>query len=202
MGMAKSKWFVPAIVVGVILLLVALLSGSYNGLITSRENVKRSLGDLQSAYQRRSDLIPNLVNTVKGSSSFEQQTLTDVVNARAKATGITIDPANTSPEQLKAYVDAQNGVTGSLSKLLAVVESYPDIKSTQGYQELRVQLEGTENRINVARTDYNKVAQEYNTKIQRFPTNILAGIFGFKDYAYFEASAGAETVPTVNFGTN
>ncbi len=195
----KNKWTIPGIIVAAVVIIGGLIASSYNGLVTSRETVKKSFGDVQSAYQRRNDLVPNLVNIVKGSSSFEQDTLTAVVEARAKATSITVDPTTATPEQLNAFANAQNGVASSLGKLLAVVENYPDIKSTQAYQDLMVQLEGTENRINVTRNDFNKAAQDYNTKRQRFPTSLVAGMFGFKEYNYFQASTGAETAPTISF---
>nr|HPQ82151.1 LemA family protein [Candidatus Saccharimonas sp.] len=161
--------------------------------------VVTSFGNLQTQYQRRADLIPNLVNTVKGSSNFEQETLNQVVSARAKATGISVDASTATPEQMQSYIDAQNGVTSSLSKLLAVVESYPDIKSTAAYQDLMSQLEGTENRIQVARSDFNNTARPYNARLQTFPTNLIAGLFGFTQRPYFQADAGSEAAPTVQF---
>ncbi len=198
--MKQSKWLVPGIVVAVVLVLGMIFMGTYNGLVGQRESVKKSLGDLQSAYQRRNDLIPNLVNTVKGSGKFEQDTLTQVTEARAKATSTTIDVNNATPEQIQAYQNAQAGAGSALGRLLAVAEAYPDIKSTEAYLGLMNQLEGTENRINQARNDYNTVAQPYNARIQTFPTNIFAGLFGFKEYGYFKADAGAEKAPTVDFG--
>jgi LemA protein len=196
----KSKWFIPGIVVGIIVILVALFSGTYNGLVGQREKVRTSFSNLESQYQRRTDLVGNLVNTVKGSSAFEQDTLTKVTEARANVAGIKIDN-NTSQEKLQAYVDAQNQMTGALSRLIAVAENYPDIKSTAAYQDLMSQLEGTENRIQVARSDYNEVARPYNTRLQTFPTMLIAGILGFEKSPYFQASTGAETVPKVDFST-
>ncbi len=197
----KNKWTVPVVVGAIVLVLVMIFGGTYNGLISSREGVNKASADLQSAYQRRSDLIPNLVNTVKGSSTFEQDTLTKVVDARSKATQVTL-PANATPEQLKAFQDAQSGLSSSLSRLIAVAENYPDLKSTQAYQDLMVQLEGTENRINTSRNDYNNVVKDHNVKVQSFPTNIAAGMFGFKTAPLFQGDAGVEKAPTVKFDTN
>ncbi len=197
----KSKWLIPGSLVGALLLVVATLGGTYNGLVAQREKVVAAFGNVETQYQRRSDLIPNLVSTVKGSSAFEQDTLNQVVSARAKATGISIDASNATPEQMQAYIDAQNGVSSSLSKLLVVVESYPDLKSTAAYQELMSQLEGTENRIQVARSDFNNIAQPYNARVQTFPTNIIAGMFGFSQRPYFKAADGASNAPTVDFGS-
>ncbi|MCA0228093.1 LemA family protein [Patescibacteria group bacterium] len=195
----KSKWLVPGIIVAVIAVLGLWIGGTYNSLVQQRETVVTSFGNLQTQYQRRADLIPNLVNTVKGSSNFEQETLNQVVSARAKATGISVDASTATPEQMQSYIDAQNGVTSSLSKLLAVVESYPDIKSTAAYQDLMSQLEGTENRIQVARSDFNNTARPYNARLQTFPTNLIAGLFGFTQRPYFQAVAGSEAAPTVQF---
>jgi LemA protein len=197
----KSKWLVPGIIVGIIVILVALFSGTYNSLVGQREKVRTSFSNLESQYQRRTDLVGNLVNTVKGSSAFEQETLTKVTEARANVAGIKIDN-NTSQEKLQAYVDAQNQMTGALSRLIAVAESYPDIKSTAAYQDLMSQLEGTENRIQVVRSDYNEVVRPYNTRLQTFPTMLIAGILGFEQSPYFQASTGAETAPKVDFSTN
>lgn len=194
-----GKWTIPAALVGVVLLLAMVLGGVYNGLVASRESVNKASGDLQSAYQRRSDLIPNLVNVVKGSADFEQSTLTDVVEARSKATSVQL-PDNATPEQIKAFQDAQGELSGALSRLLVTVEAYPDIKSTQAFLSLQDQLEGTENRINIARNDFNNVVRPYNQKVQTFPTNLVAGMFGFKVTPYFEADDGADKAPTVDFG--
>lgn len=194
-----GKWTIPAVLVGVVLLLAMVLGGVYNGLVASRESVNKASGDLQSAYQRRSDLIPNLVNVVKGSAGFEQSTLTDVVEARSKATSVQL-PDNATPEQIKAFQDAQGELSGALSRLLVTVEAYPDIKSTQAFLSLQDQLEGTENRINIARNDFNNVVRPYNQKVQTFPTNLVAGMFGFKVTPYFEADDGADKAPTVDFG--
>ncbi len=198
----KNKWMVPAIVIGLIVLIGAWFGGTYNGLVGEREKVTASFSNVQTQYQRRADLIPNLVNTVKGSSQFEQSTLTQVVDARSKATSVTIDASKATPEQMQSYIDAQNGVTSSLSRLIAVAENYPDLKASAAYQDLMSQLEGTENRIQVARSDFNEVARPYNARIQTFPTNLIAGMLGFTQRPYFEATAGSDKAPTVDFGTS
>lgn len=194
-----GKWTVPAIIIGAVLIIAAVLGGTYNSLVAGRENVNKTSGNLQSTYQMRTDLIPNLVNTVKGSANFEQETLTQVIEARSKATQVTL-PANATPEQIKAYQDAQNGVTSSLGRLLAVAENYPDLKTTTAFQGLMDSLAGTEARINTARKDYNEAVQPFNQKVQTFPTNIIAGMMGFRTLPYFEADANATKAPNVNFG--
>jgi LemA protein len=195
----KSKWLIPGIIIGAILLLAMIVVGGYNGLVGQRESVNKTFANLQAQYQRRADLVPNLVNTVKGAANFEKTTLTDVTNARAKATSITIDPSNATPEQLAQYQQAQGQLSQALGKLLAVTENYPDLKATAAFQDLQTQLEGTENRITVARKDYNDVAASYNARVQTFPTSLTASIFGFKTFPYFQADAGSDKAPTVDF---
>jgi len=163
------------------------------------QNVKGKWGNVQSEYQRRSDLIPNLVNTVKGAANFEQETLTKVIEARAKATQTTIDPANLTPENIAKFQQAQGELSSSLSRLLVTIERYPDLKANANYQNLQAQLEGTENRIKVSRNDFNTSVQEFNTTVKSFPNNIFAGIFNFKEKGYFAADAGSEKAPTVDF---
>lgn len=198
----NKTWMIVLGVLGALFVLVVLpVLGSYNGLVTDREAVRGQINNLQSQYQRRSDLVPQLVNTVKGSANFEQATLTQVVEARAKATSVKIDAANATPEQLQQYQSAQGELSSALSRLLVSVEAYPDIKSTAAFQDLMSQLEGTENRIQVARNDYGKTVQGYNAKIQRFPTNITAALFGFTQFPYFSADSGAQNAPKVDFGT-
>lgn len=196
----KKKFGVIGVIAIVVLLIGALLIGTYNGLVGEREKVTKAFSDVKVQYQRRADLVDNLVNTVKGSANFEQTTLTNVTEARAKVGKMTID-ASSSQEQIKQYVEAQNQMTGSLSRLIAVAENYPDLKTTAAFRDLMVQLEGTENRIAVARSDYNEIARPYNTRVQTFPTSIVAGIFGFSKQAYFESASGTENAPKVNFGT-
>lgn len=195
----NKKWTVPAIIVGVILAVLLAIGASYNSLVNQRENVKRSFANVQTQYQRRSDLVPNLVNTVKGAANFEQTTLNQVVAARAKATSIQIDPSKATPAQLQQYQNAQGELSQALSRLLVVVENYPDIKSVAAFQDLQAQLEGTENRIAVARKDFNDQAAGYNAHIQRFPATVTAKVFGFNSFPYFQADQGAQTAPTVNF---
>jgi LemA protein len=195
----NRKWLIPGIIIGIIVLIVAVLVSGYNGLVGQRENVNKSFADLQSQYQRRADLVPNLVSTVKGAANFEQETLTNVTEARARATSINIDPSTASPEQIAQYQQSQGELSQALGRLLAVTENYPELRAVAGFQDLQVQLEGTENRIAVARNDFNGVASGYNARIQTFPTNITAGIFGFDRFTYFEAEDGVENAPDVNF---
>ena len=174
----------------------------YNGLVKSQESVETAWAQVENVYQRRADLIPNLVETVKGDAKHEQETLEGVIEARANATKVTIDPSNMTPEDLKKYQEAQGEVTNALSRLIAVSESYPDLKANQNFLELQNQLEGTENRITVERNKFNEVAREYNTKRRTFPTNIIAGIFNFGEKPYFQAQEGADKAPKVDFGTS
>jgi LemA protein len=179
--------------------LVLICIGSYNGLVGSRESVNKAWANVETSYQRRADLIPNLVNTVKGAADFEKSTLTAVMEARSKATSIQIDPNNITPEKLQEYQAAQAQVGGALSRLLAVAENYPQLKAVESFNQLQAQLEGTENRINEARRQYNEAAQEYNTSRSKFPRVIMASLFGFKERPYFEADKGSEKAPTVKF---
>lgn len=187
------------ITIGIIAIAVMWCISGYNGLVSMDEGVQNKWADVETQYQRRADLIPNLVNTVKGYAAHEKETLESVVKARSEATSVKIDPSNMTAEQMAQYQNAQNGVTSALSKLLLVVEKYPDLKANQNFQELQSQLEGTENRIAVARRDYNAVAKEYNTTVRKFPKNILAGMFGFEKKEYFEAQEGSEAAPEVKF---
>ena len=174
----------------------------YNGLVKSQQSVESQWGNVENVYQRRADLIPNLVETVKGYAKHEQETLEGVIEARANATKVTIDPTNMTPEDLQKYQAAQGDVTSALSKLIAVAEAYPDLKANQNFLELQSQLEGTENRITVERNKFNEVAKEYNTKRRTFPTNIIASIFNFGEKPYFKAQEGADVAPKVDFGTS
>ena len=187
------------IVVAVVAIVVIWCITGYNSLVGMDENVSNQWANVETQYQRRSDLIPNLVNTVKGYATHEQETLEGVVEARSKATQIKVDPQNLTPEKLAEYQQAQGQLATALGKLLAITENYPDLKANQNFQELQAQLEGTENRITVARKNFNDAAREFNTSIRRFPKNILAGLFGFDKRTYFEAQEGAETAPSVEF---
>ena len=188
------------IILGVAIAIIVLWGvTSYNGLVSTDEKVSNEWANVETQYQRPADLIPNLVNTVKGYASHENETLKGVVQARSQATQIKVDPNDLTPEKLAEYQKAQGAVTSALGKLLAITENYPDLKANQNFLELQAQLEGTENRINVARKNFNDAAKNYNVGIRRFPKNILAGIFGFSKRAYFEAAAGTENVPKVEF---
>ena len=173
--------------------------GGYNSLVKMDENVSGQWSNVETQYQRRADLIPNLVSTVKGYAAHERETLEGVVEARSRATQLTVGAGDLTPERLAEYQRAQGAVTSALGRLLAITENYPELKANQNFLELQAQLEGTENRINVARTNFNNAAREYNQTIRRFPTNILAGLFGFDRRAYFEAAEGAAQAPKVEF---
>ena len=175
------------------------IKGAYNKMVTEDENVQAAWSQVENVYQRRADLIPNLVATVKGYAAHEAQTLENVVAARAKATQVTVDPADLTPEALAKYNAAQGELSAALGKLLMITESYPDLKANQNFLELQAQLEGTENRITTERMKFNETAKGYNTLIRTFPNNILASVFNFEKKGYFEAQAGAETAPKVEF---
>lgn len=196
MDMKKSTII---ILIAVVAMICGWGAGAYNGLVTAEENVNNQWSNVETQYQRRADLIPNLVNTVKGYATHERETLEGVMEARSKATQITIDPSNLTAEKLQEYQQAQGAVASALGRLIAVSEQYPDLKANQNFLELQAQLEGTENRINVARKNFNDAAQEFNTSIRRFPKSIVAGIFGFERRAYFEAADGADKAPEVQF---
>ncbi|MGD8428563.1 MAG: LemA family protein [Balneolaceae bacterium] len=185
---------------GVIVLLVIFGINSYNGLVQKQQNVNQSWAQVENQYQRRSDLIPNLVNTVKGAANFEQQTLTNVIEARSKATSIQVSASDlNNPQKLQQFQQAQQQLSGALSRLMVTVERYPELKANQNFRDLQVQLEGTENRITTERQRFNESVQNYNTAIKKFPTNLFAGLFGFNDKAYFQAEEGAQQAPEVNF---
>lgn len=172
---------------------------TYNGLVSKDETVNNAWANVQSAYQRRADLIPNLVNTVKGAADFEKSTLTAVIEARSKATSIQLKPDDLTPENMQKFQAAQDQLSGTLSRLLVSVEQYPQLKANQNFLQLQAQLEGTENRIKVERDRFNEVVKEYNQSARTFPSNIFAGMFGFAQKGYFEASQAAQTAPTVKF---
>ena len=179
--------------------LTSLSSCSYNSLVDLDEGVSQSWANVETAYQRRADLIPNLVETVKGAADFERSTLESVINARAKATSIEIDPSNITPEQFAQFQEAQSEVSSALNRLLVTVERYPELKANENFVKLQDQLESTENQILTARTRFNEAVQGYNGKVRRFPSNITANIFGFDQKPYFEAEKGAEKAPEVEF---
>ena len=191
------------IVLGIVVILLVIIGGcgvsSYNSIVDMDESVSKSWSNVENQYQRRSDLIPNLVNTVKGYASHEKSTLEEVVAARSKATQMTIDPANLTPENLQKYQKAQGEIGAALGRLLAITENYPDLKANQNFLELQAQLEGTENRISVERNRFNEASKNYNTYIRKFPRSIIASIFGFEKRPYFEAEEGTEKAPEVKF---
>ena len=198
--MTKNKK--PFILIGIVALIILIggwLMKGYNGMVNEDENVNLQWGEVENQYQRRLDLIPNLVNVVKGYASHEKETLEGVIEARAKATQTTIDPSNMTEEQLANFQKAQDGLSGALHRLMVVVEKYPELKANENFLQLQAQLEGTENRITVARKSYNDAATIYNKLVRRFPNNMLAGIFGFSVRPQFKAQEGAESAPTVQF---
>lgn len=195
----KSRNVVIIVIVALILILGGCGCGGYNKMVSLDEEVKAKWANVQSDYQRRADLIPNLVSTVKGAANFEQETLTRVIEARASATQVKIDPENLTPENIQRYQQAQGQLSGALSRLLVVAEQYPTLQATQNFRDLQAQLEGTENRIKVSRNDFNTAVQSYNSTIRRFPNNLFAGVFGFNRKEGFAAEAGAENAPNVDF---
>lgn len=188
------------IIVGLLVLFVFWGCGQYNGLVTQDENVKKTWNYVQSQYQRRADLIPNLVNTVKGEANFERGTLNDVINARARATSMQVSPENLTPENIQRFQEAQGQLSGALSRLLVTVEQYPNLRANDAFRNLQTQLEGTENRIAVARNDFNDAVQTYNTKVRQFPVAIVAGAMGFHPRQGFTADPGSQNAPRVDFG--
>jgi LemA protein len=198
--MEMLKKFLPWIIVAVVVIgMYSWASGIYNNAVAYEQNIKESWGNVQTSYQRRNDLIGNLVNTVKGAADFEKSTLTAVIEARAKATAVTIDPKNVTPEQLTAFNSAQSGVSSSLSKLLVSVEQYPVLKANDNFKMLQDELVSTENQILTARTRFNESVKPYNNNINTFPRNILAGMYGLKEKPYFEAAVGADKPVEVKF---
>ena len=191
----KKTWIII-----IVLVIIALFSvSSYNSLVSSEENVENAWSNVENQYQRRSDLIPNLVNTVKGYADHEKETLEAVISARAKATQTTIDPSNLTAESMKEYQKVQGEIGNAIGRLLVSVERYPDLKANENFQALQAQLEGTENRISVERRKFNDIAKKFNTSIRRFPRNIIANLFGFEKRPYFEAQEGTEKAPEVKF---
>lgn len=192
----KKTWI---IVITVIAVIAIYFTSTYNSMVAQEEAVSTAWSNVENQYQRRSDLIPNLVNTVKGYATHEKETFDAVVSARAKATQTTVSIDDLTPEKMQAYQRAQGEVGSALSRLLAVTENYPELKANENFKELQVQLEGTENRISVERRNFNKTTREYNTAIRKFPRNIVAGMFGFEKHPYFEAEEGSEKAPEVKF---
>ncbi|HVF96335.1 MAG TPA: LemA family protein [Flavisolibacter sp.] len=190
------------IVLGIVLILVFMGCGQYNGMVKEDENVKNAWGNVQSAYQRRADLIPNLVSTVQGEADFERGTLNDVINARANATAVRVDPTELTPEQLQKFQAAQGQLSQALGRLLVVTENYPNLRANDAFRNLQYELAGTENRINTERNRFNGIVNSFNTKVRSFPSNLFAGMFGFKARPPFEADAASQNAPRVNFPSN
>jgi LemA protein len=195
----NSKNLTLIVILAAVLILGGCGCGQYNGLVQQDEAVKNAWNKVQSDYQRRADLIPNLVATVKGEANFERGTLTDVINARASATQMKVDPANLTPEKIQEFQQAQGNLSQALGRLMVVTEAYPNLRANDAFRGLQAQLEGTENRIKTARNDFNDAVQQYNTQVRKFPTNIFAGMMGFKQRVGFTADAGSERAPEVKF---
>lgn len=195
-----KKALIPILIIAVVgIFIYTKAVGVYNMFVQNEETINGQWAEVETQYQRRADLIPNLVNTVKGYADFEQETLTGVIEARSKATSINLNADNLTPENIAQFQQAQDQLSGALSRLLVTVERYPDLKANQNFLELQAQLEGTENRIAVARRNFNQSVQSYNSNLRTFPNNIFAGWYGFETKGYFEAAQGAETAPTVQF---
>ncbi|MBC8490480.1 MAG: LemA family protein [Bacteroidetes bacterium] len=195
----KKSWIIIVVIVLLVILLYSSIKGTYNNMVTLDEGVTSQWAQVENVYQRRADLIPNLVATVKGYAEHEKETLEGVIEARAKATSVSIDPSKLNAASLQQFQAAQDGLSSALARLMVVVERYPDLKANQNFLELQTQLERTENRIAVERRNFNNAAQTYNTYIRKFPKNIYASIFGFEKKAYFTAQEGAEQAPEVEF---
>ncbi|WP_296701834.1 LemA family protein [Algoriphagus sp.] len=195
-----KKLLIPILILAVVgIYMYTKAVGTYNQFVQTEEQINGQWAEVQTQYQRRADLIPNLVNTVKGYADFEQETLTGVIEARSKATSVNVDANDLTPEKLAQFQQAQDQLSGALSRLLVTVERYPDLKANQNFLELQAQLEGTENRIAVARRNFNESVQAYNANLRTFPNNIFAGWYGFEAKGYFEAAAGSENAPSVQF---
>ena len=195
-----KKSIVTIVIIAVVVLAIYLwFKSGYNAMVEKQETVQAQWAQVENVYQRRADLIPNLVATVKGYAEHEQGTLTAVIEARAKATGVTIDPTNITPDQLEQFQAAQDQLSGALSRLLVSIERYPELKANENFMALQAQLEGTENRITIERQKFNETAKDYNQYIRKFPRNIIANMFDFEKVGYFKAQAGAETAPKVEF---
>ncbi len=197
--MKTKSWIIIGAIVVFIFIMYRLFAGTYNNLVSNEETVTSQWAQVQNVYQRRLDLIPNLVNTVKGYADFEKSTLTAVIEARAKATQVTVDPSKLSTENIARFQQSQGELSSALGRLMVVVEKYPELKANQNFLELQSQLEGTENRIAVERQKFNETAKIYNTYLRSFPNNIFSGMYGFEKKGYFEASSGAEKAPEVKF---
>lgn len=197
--MKNSKWTPWLVVLAVLVVIAMFMVNAYNSMVNTQETATTALADVQATYQRRADLIPNLAKTVQAYAKHEKTTLTEVINARAAATQIKLDADNLTPEKIRQYESAQGQLTQALGRLMVVAERYPDLKANQNFHSLQIQLEGTENRINEARQKYNEAVQDYNQTIRRFPNVLVAGMFGFDKMVKFEAAAGSDKAPVLNF---
>jgi LemA protein len=197
--MIDFRKYLPLILLGVGALFIFSMCGSYNTAVGKDENLKKAWSQVENQYQRRADLIPNLVETVKGYANFEQSTLTAVVEARSAASQIKIDPNDLTPENIQRFEQAQQGLGGALQRLMVLTENYPDLKANQNFMDLQKQLEGTENRVSTERKNFNEAVNDYNGYIRRFPTNLLVGLFGFSPKGYFQSAAGSDKAPAVKF---
>ena len=197
--MKNSKWTPWLVVLAVLVVIAMFMVNAYNSMVNTQETATTALADIQTTYQRRADLIPNLAKTVHAQAKHEKTTLTEVINARAAATQIKLDADNLTPEKIRQYESAQGQLAQALGRLMVVAERYPDLKANQNFHSLQIQLEGTENRINEARQKYNEAVQDYNQTIRRFPNVLVAGMFGFDKMVKFEAAAGSDKAPVLNF---
>ena len=197
--MKNSKWTPCLVVVAVLVVIAMFMVNAYNSMVNTQETATTALADVQATYQRRADLIPNLAKTVQAYAKHEKTTLTEVINARAAATQIKLDADNLTPEKIRQYESAQGQLAQALGRLMVVAERYPDLKANENFHSLQIQLEGTENRINEARQKYNEAVQDYNQTIRRFPNVLVAGMFGFDKMVKFEAAAGSDKAPVLNF---
>ena len=197
--MKKSKWTPWLVILAVLVVIAMFMVNAYNSMVNTQETATTALADVQATYQRRADLIPNLAKTVQAYAKHEKTTLTEVINARAAATQIKLDADNLTPEKIRQYESAQGELAQALGRLMVVAERYPDLKANQNFHSLQIQLEGTENRINEARQKYNEAVQDYNQTIRRFPNVLVAGMFGFDKMVKFEAAAGSDKAPVLNF---
>lgn len=197
--MTEFRKYLPLILIGVAVLFIFSMCGSYNTAVGKDEGVKAAWSQVENQYQRRADLIPNLVNTVKGYANFEQSTLTAVIEARSSASQIKVDPNQLTPENIQRFEQAQQGLSGALNRLMVLTENYPDLKANQNFMDLQKQLEGTENRITQERKKFNESVNDYNAYIRKFPTNLVVGMFGFSPKGYFQAAPGSEKAPEVKF---
>lgn len=195
----KQTWVVLIVILAFFIILGVLLIAPYNGMVTRSQTISQMWSNVETQYQRRNDLYTTVINTIKGSAKFEQQTLTAVIEARSKATSITIDPSKLTPENIQQFQQSQDAFKSSFGRLMAVAEQYPELQTTAAFRDFQTQQEGTENRINKARQDFNDVVKDYNTYIMTFPHNLTASMFGFKEKGYFQAQAGTENVPNVSF---